>query len=466
MGSVTSSLIYLLATLSLAHADASYGPHPQPEPRSIRRAQDGKGPLGGRAVANVVNASGEGGEGKVLWYPLKQEALNETVVRRRRRLVKEVVSEGSLGKRQSRWTWKHMDDFRGYLYTMEVEVGDPPQAVRLTPDTGSWETWVNPKCESAASVPLCEMNGFYQPANSKLATTNNEPFAFGYGSGFATGMYYVDRIYFRDEDVGITQKFGVALDSGYAVSGILGLGYGSAYNINYNNIVDSLVSHSIINGPIYSVALAPIGAGTSEIVFGGVNLARYSGYLKPVPVWPPVDEQPENWVHFWVNLTSVTITAPSGKLLPIYAAGRNTKPINALVDTGVTYSYLPPAVVDALAVAFGAYREVNEWKVDCAVRDMAGTVNFGFGDDLVVHVPYSDFFLWLQDNTCTLGAQKREEEDDSMLGDTFLRGAYVVYDQMTNNLWMADYKDCGSQVAEVGRTPGDPGKCQGLDDAA
>ena len=67
-----------------------------------------------------------------------------------------------------------------------------------------------------------------------------------------------------DEDVGIRQKFGMAWDSSYAVSGILGLGYGYGYSIGYNNVLDSLVGYDVINAPIYSVALGPIGAGTSK----------------------------------------------------------------------------------------------------------------------------------------------------------------------------------------------------------
>lgn len=115
------------------------------------------------------------------------------------------------------------------------------------------------------------------------------------------------------------QRFGVAWDSSYAVSGILGLGYGAWYNLDYNNVLDSLVQYDLINAPIFSVALGPIGAGTSiyiymnvdgevlsktadglyvgEIVFGGVNIGRYTGYLHPVPVWPPVSEQPLGWVQ-------------------------------------------------------------------------------------------------------------------------------------------------------------------------
>jgi len=69
---------------------------------------------------------------------------------------------------------------------------------------------------------------------------------------------------FVDEDVGIRQKFGLATDSSYAVSGILGLGYGIGYTINYANILDSLVKFDLINAPIYSVSLGGQGQGTSK----------------------------------------------------------------------------------------------------------------------------------------------------------------------------------------------------------
>lgn len=67
-----------------------------------------------------------------------------------------------------------------------------------------------------------------------------------------------------DEDVGIRQKFGMATDSSYAVSGILGLGYGIGYTINYANVLDSLVKFDLINAPIFSVALGGQGQGTSK----------------------------------------------------------------------------------------------------------------------------------------------------------------------------------------------------------
>lgn len=89
----------------------------------------------------------------------------------------------------------------------------------------------------------------------------------------------------------------MATDSSYAVSGILGLGYGMGYTIGYSNVLDSLVKFDLINAPAYSVSLGGQGEGTSEIVFGGVNQAKYSGLLKAVPIWPSVAQQLPNYVQ-------------------------------------------------------------------------------------------------------------------------------------------------------------------------
>ena len=127
-----------------------------------------------------------------------------------------------------------------------------------------------------------------------------------------------------------------------------------------------------------------------------------------------------------VNLTSISVTSPDGTSFSIYPASSRSAPISALVDTGVTYTFLPASIVEGVASRLNAWHEVGEWKVDCTLRNTAGTVDFGFGGGLVIKVPYVDFVLKLGDETCSLGMQSRggEEEGDSILGDTFLRGAY------------------------------------------
>jgi len=61
----------------------------------------------------------------------------------------------------------------------------------------------------------------------------------------------------------VRQKFGMATDSVYTVSGIMGLGYGYGYTIDYYNVLDTLVVYNYINGPVFSTALGRIGEGLS-----------------------------------------------------------------------------------------------------------------------------------------------------------------------------------------------------------
>ena len=126
-----------------------------------------------------------------------------------------------------------------------------------------------------------------------------------------------------------------------------------------------------------------------------------------------------------MNLTSLSYGTSLSSPTPVYRS--TSDPINALVDTGSTYTLLPSEVVNALAEELDAWNEAGEWKVDCALRDVAGTVNFGF-EDVLIRVPYADFLLRVQDDSCWLGVKASEADGggkaDAILGDTFLRGAY------------------------------------------
>lgn len=43
--------------------------------------------------------------------------------------------------------------------------------------------------------------------------------------------------------------------------------------------------------------------------------------------------------------------------------------------------------------------------------------------------------------------------DFPVLGDTFLRAAYVVYDWDNRNIWLANNEDCGSKLVAIGKGP-------------
>ncbi len=51
----------------------------------------------------------------------------------------------------------------------------------------------------------------------------------------------------------------MANDSYYAFSGIMGLGYGYPYTMNYPNVLSLMVSQNKINAPIFSLGLGGEG---------------------------------------------------------------------------------------------------------------------------------------------------------------------------------------------------------------
>lgn len=94
----------------------------------------------------------------------------------------------------------------------------------------------------------------------------------------------------------------------------------------------------------------------------------------------------------------------------------------------------------------------NQYTVDCKVADTKGTVNFKFGKT-IIKVPYADF-IWQQPdyNVCVLGVM--QDDKFPVLGDTFLRAAYAVYDWDNREIYLANNEDCGSELVAIGSGPG------------
>lgn len=74
----------------------------------------------------------------------------------------------------------------------QVDIGTPPQSVKVFIDTGSYELWVNPRCTSSADVNLCKSYGTYFPTQSQSSTFVGGNFDISYGTGAVRGQYWAD----------------------------------------------------------------------------------------------------------------------------------------------------------------------------------------------------------------------------------------------------------------------------------
>jgi hypothetical protein len=240
-------------------------------------------------------------------------------------------------------------------------------------------------------------------------------------------------------------QFGVAVASQELNEGILGLGFGNGKNLPYNNFVDQIALQKVANNKAFSVALGNENQNNGGvIIFGGMDLKKFSGPLVSNPILPPQGGDAE--YRYWIQMTGVGRTM-SGSA-KTYTGG--AMPI--VLDTGSSLSYLPQSVLTQMANDFQAQFDSSSqlYLMSCSVLSQQGSINFAFGQ-ATIQVPFEEFIWNLGGGTCALGVMPADTTagTTALLGDSFMRGAYVVFDQTTNTISMAQYDNCGTAETAI-----------------
>ncbi|KAF7541631.1 hypothetical protein G7054_g474 [Neopestalotiopsis clavispora] len=360
-----------------------------------------------------------------------------------------------------------------YLANITVGTGNPAQSVQVLLDTGSYELWVNPNCSKSSVPEQCETFGQFDPNLSPTAQDLNATSQIRYGSGSVNISYYTDDISISSGRID-TQQFGIATDSQNVWFGIMGLGYGRRQtgstkgSLKYDSVIDNIYDQQYTNSRLFGLELGLQGkpqiAVTGQIIFGGVDTNKYAGNLHKIP-FEEVDS------HYRVKLTSVSHRTPANVTSTI----TETTQI-VIVDSGTTLSILPRDIVELIASQFpgATYDGDGAYRVPCTLQDEPGSLSFSFNETIIT-VPYSEF-IWGAgpldgEDLCLLGVQWNTNPNTAaaasylILGDTFMRAAYTVFDQDNNAVYMSNYTTCGTQSSIVAVPAGIdaaaniPGKC-------
>ena len=208
----------------------------------------------------------------------------------------------------------------------------------------------------------------------------------------------------------------------------------------------------MISTKAYSLYLDDLQASTGSIIFGGLDSDKYQGDLLQIPIVPDTDSSgTDTYTEFAVALTSFSMTGQNGNTTDL-TVGEYSAPV--ILDSGTTLTYVPQRLASLVYEKLGAVDDTEGSGlvfVNCDVLTNAPktTFNFGFGgsNGVSVNVPVDEMIFQLEgifsldgyatpdlpfSNACALGINGQDEEP-YILGDTFLRSAYVVYD-LKNNL--------------------------------
>lgn len=343
-------------------------------------------------------------------------------------------------------------------YFASCSVGTPGQKVTLQLDTGSSDIWVpassSSVCEESSQSGGCTF-GSYDPDASDTLAVINDDFDISYVDGsHSRGDYIAETFGIGDiELANVTMGLGVDTDIAY---GLVGVGYAlneasvSQTAEIYNNLPLVMRNEGHIKSNAYSLWLNDLGASKGNILFGGIDTDKYMGDLVRVNV--EKDPQSQRFTAFTVQLTSLGAHSSSGE----DALSSSSFPVPVVLDSGTTLSYLPQDLTLQVWREVGAIYVTDSNGngaplVPCALANNEGYFTFGFGgdggpliqvdmDELVVQAFTQETPLpsgpYEGQSACQFGIQNYSG-DHFLLGDTFLRSAYVVYDLENNEIGIA-----------------------------
>lgn len=285
-------------------------------------------------------------------------------------------------------------------------------------------------------------------------------------TGFEFEISYVDRSYSKGDyftdvfQIANTTLTNLTMGLGNDTTityGLVGVGYTSneaiinteqSLSAAYANLPALMVDQGVVATNAYSLWLNDLDASTGSILFGGIDTEKYIGDLTRIDIQK--DNETGEYDSFIVSLTSVQATSSSGT----DELTSRQFPIQVVLDSGTTLSYLPNDIAQQIWTETGAVytASVGLALIPCRMQRSTGYFSFGFAGsngpkidvkmdelvlDLVISGPAPTFSSgeYKGEEACEFGIQNTT--GINLLGDTFLRSAYVVYDLENNQVAMA-----------------------------
>ncbi|MCJ1431224.1 hypothetical protein MMC27_000575, partial [Xylographa pallens] len=305
-----------------------------------------------------------------------------------------------------------------------------------------------------------------------------------------TGDFFTDNIKIGGVTV-MNQQMGLSLEStSNSNNGLVGLGF----DINeagvtdngaqpYPTLVDSMVNQNLINAMTYSIWLndlskllprllsppitTPLRATNSvpypdtekgSILFGGIDTAKFTGPLLSLDMSP--DQQSGTVSTMSITFTSLSINDTG--IITTFSPHSFAAPV--VLDTGTSFTFLDPTVALPLIDYVGAIPDPTfGYIVPClAYFNYPASLTFGFGGPTGprIVVPFSELLSKIDERytfpdgsqACVWGIQPTNKQIPiNLLGDTFLRSAYVVFDldNLQISLAQTKFNSTTSNVLEV-----------------
>ncbi|KAI6103750.1 aspartic peptidase domain-containing protein [Pisolithus croceorrhizus] len=313
-----------------------------------------------------------------------------------------------------------LTDASNVMWYGSISVGTPAVDFLVDFDTGSSDL-VLPASDCGST---CSGHTLYNPNASSTAVDLGKTFVLSYGDGSSIpGEQYTDTVTIAgytatNQTLGAATQYSSSLQSSnFPADGLMGMAFESLSIYGANPVIQTLVNNNVISDPVFAFKLASSG---SELRIGGINSALYSGSL----TYTPVTQQ-----GYW-QISGDSISANGNVALSSFSA---------VVDTGTT-------------LIIGDLDTVGQFYSSLNATDLGnGFYTLGCDSMPSISITIGGTAFPLSATTFNLGTYPTGSSqcvgaiaatgglgNTMVLGDTFLRNVYAVFDMGQSRVGFAD----------------------------
>lgn len=331
------------------------------------------------------------------------------------------------------------EDFKERIFDTDPEFIGKERLLGIKPE--DFDLTGSPTLEKRAfstSVPRsqatidCQSYGVFDTETQQWST-DDQLFLIQYGDlTYAIGYYGTSVVSFGNATLdGFTfavantsnssvPVFGIGFEGNEASTSSFMKGYGGPFQ--YQNYPSALKQAGLIETNLYSMWM---NSETAEGVtlFGGIDHSRYSGDLATIPLLNYYKDQGiAQPITFDVSLNNLSLSDGETDVSVLSDSQ------SCLLDSGTSFTYLPQSAVSNIADALGAtyYSSIGYYVMNCPTSSSGVNFTFSF-DSIDIQIPLEEFLVAV-DSANQNCAVVTSGSSRCILGDTFLRSVYVVYD--------------------------------------
>ncbi|KHN97752.1 Peptidase A1 [Metarhizium album ARSEF 1941] len=329
-------------------------------------------------------------------------------------------------------------DGTDYSYFVKAGVGSKGKQMYLLVDTGAGSTWV---MGSGCTDTPCSTHTLFGQADSSTFTNTGKSFSVSYGSGTVQGDLTTDTI--SVAGISLRYTFGQAsktssVFSRFAFDGILGM---SMTQGDTDNFMKAVAEGKRLDKNLFSIHLnrASDRSNDGEIKFGSTNPSKYTGDIS----FTSVGSKNGDWAVQMDDMAYDGKKAGAGGVL-------------SYIDTGTSFIFGPPSLA----------KKIHDTIPGSSSPDgLTYTVPCDSNKPLKVTFSGVDYEISAEDwispkdtsGNCTSNIYGHEVVGGAwLLGDTFLKNVYAVFDVDQKRVGFAvpaDSKGGSSSMPSSGSSP-------------